>query len=317
MELNRISQTNARRISKSMKVTYYLGYSGGVECDYTSEFTSWMERELSKRIKPSKAFRQAYPTMKRWEFWMDVSPNTLRPEIDGPFLVKKDKMIQFFISLHHDGRRPRKPIGYAKQIKSFLQQVVVVLEKVGIDTSQLLKDVPGMLDQFISTPEMIDTTNCGDPRITDVAESQEKTGHSLRRRKKRKIPQWRIPKGLEKMLESEGEWESTRWDPMLLTVSERDSSSNENHFADWQIEINMGDERLGPLKDSLADSGHNPGGYGLTELIEEKFAKCYPKLAGELDSDPEMSTCVLSVKSEEACKKLVELVWSLIYPKPD
>ncbi len=303
-----------------MKVTFYLSDTEGLELDYTSEFTTWVVRELSKRIKPSKAFRQAYPTMKQWEFWMCLTSRK-KPKIEGPYFIKKEKAIQYNISIHHDGRHPRKPIGYAKQIKSFLEQVVVGLEKVGIDTSQLLKDAPGLLDQFISTPEMIDTTNSHDdigyPQITDATEAQEKTSYPLRRRKKRKIPQWRIPKGLEKMLESEGEWESTRWDPMLLTVSERDSSSNKNHFADWQIEINMGDESLGPLKDSLADSGHNPGGYGLTEMIEKEFVKRYPQYAGEFDSDSEMSTCVLSVKSEKACKKLVELIWSIIYPKPD
>jgi hypothetical protein len=61
--------------------------------------------------------------------------------------------------------------------------------------------------------------------------------------------------------------------------------------------------------------GNEPDGGGWAELIEKEFTKRYPKQVNEFDSDSETSTCVVSVQSEDACKKLVSLIWSLIYAK--
>jgi hypothetical protein len=65
----------------------------------------------------------------------------------------------------------------------------------------------------------------------------------------------------------------------------------------------------------IQDSGTEPDGDGWSEVVMEHFAKRYPKLADELHSDSESSTCVLWVESEHSCQLLTNLVWSLIYPK--
>ena len=85
----------------------------------------------------------------------------------------------------------------------------------------------------------------------------------------------------------------------------------------WQVEldIDLDDKQYESAAKKIKAMGNEPQGDGWTLLIEKEFSKRYPKLAREFDSDSETATCVVSVKSEEACKKLTELMWSFIYRK--
>jgi hypothetical protein len=56
-------------------------------------------------------------------------------------------------------------------------------------------------------------------------------------------------------------------------------------------------------------------GDGWSGVIQRKFKKLLPRVAGGLHDDSEPSTCVLWVETESACKTLVELVWSLLSKK--
>jgi len=130
-------------------------------------------------------------------------------------------------------------------------------------------------------------------------------------------PKWSMPKNLEELVEqNDGMWDDDRWKPIRLTVMSDTSSRGRKIPLSWQLEF---DPYVKPFKAAgkrmIMARGVEPHGDAWANLIEREFAKRHPELAGELESDSETSTCVMQVESEETCKKLLGLVWSLIYPK--
>src|SRR5262249_32274830 len=128
-------------------------------------------------------------------------------------------------------------------------------------------------------------------------------------------PKWNIPKNLKKLVEEDGMWEDERWDPILLTVMPDTSYEGRDIPLTWQIEFDPFDDRLETAGRRIEASGIEADGDGWSSVIEKEFSRRYPKLAGEFHSDSESSTCVVWVASESACRKLMELVWSLMHPK--
>lgn len=130
------------------------------------------------------------------------------------------------------------------------------------------------------------------------------------------MPVWKIPKNIQKRVDDEdGIWEDERFDPILLTVMSGVEYEGRDIPLSWQIEFDPFENRLDAANKKLESSDIEPDGDGWAEIIEKEFTKRYPKLADELHSDSESSTCVLWVESEKTCQKLIEIVWSLIYPK--
>ena len=129
------------------------------------------------------------------------------------------------------------------------------------------------------------------------------------------LPQWRIPKNIQKRVEDEGGmWEDERFDPVLLTVLSDTSYQGRDIPLGWQLEFDPSDDRLESANEKFEAAGIEQDGDGWSSVIEKEFAKRYPKLAGEFHSDSESSTCVVWVESESTCRKLMEVVWSLMHP---
>jgi len=126
-------------------------------------------------------------------------------------------------------------------------------------------------------------------------------------------PKWAMPKNLKELVEkNDGMWEDERWKPVLLTVVSDKSIRGRKIPWSWLLEFDPYDKRVKAAGKQIKARGVEPDGHAWSNLIEKEFAKCHPELARQFDSDSEMSTCVVSVKSESACKKLMELIWSLI-----
>jgi hypothetical protein len=128
-------------------------------------------------------------------------------------------------------------------------------------------------------------------------------------------PKWTMPKNLEELVEqNDGLWDDDRWKPILLTVMSDTSSGSRKIRLSWQLEF---DPYAKPFKAAgkrlLEANGVEPDGDAWTNLIQREFAKHYPGLVDELDSDSETSTCVMQVQSEETCRKLLELIWSRVH----
>ncbi len=131
----------------------------------------------------------------------------------------------------------------------------------------------------------------------------------------KKMPEWKIPKNIQKRVEEEdGMWEDERWDPLLLTVMSGSSYEGRDIPLMWQIEFDPFDDRLEAANEKLEAAGVEPDGDGWSEVIETEFAKRHPKLAADFHSDSESSACVVWVESEATCQKLMELIWSLTHP---
>lgn len=132
---------------------------------------------------------------------------------------------------------------------------------------------------------------------------------------KKTAPIWKIPKNLKKLVEEDGMWEDERWDPILLTVMSDTSYEGREIPLAWEIQFDPFDDRLETAKSRIEASGIKPDGDGWSDVVQEEFGRRYPKLAGELHTDSESSTCVLRVESEATCRKLVEVVWALMHQR--
>ncbi|HYE20237.1 MAG TPA: hypothetical protein VEA69_17445 [Tepidisphaeraceae bacterium] len=133
-----------------------------------------------------------------------------------------------------------------------------------------------------------------------------------------KAPKWKLPKNLAKVVEDEGgSWEEDRWDPILLTVIGGTVLEGREIPLAWQIEFDPYDDRLEAARKELSAGGVEPDGYAWAERITAELTKNHPEVTAELHEDSEMSTCVVWVESEAACKALIETTWGLLRPAND
>jgi hypothetical protein len=131
---------------------------------------------------------------------------------------------------------------------------------------------------------------------------------------RKKLPKWIVPKHMQRRVDAEGgNWESERFDPILLTVASGTSYRGREIPLSWQIEFDPSGERFNAANEKLAAAGCEPDGDGWSIAVQARFKKRFPKLAKELHDDSESSTCVLWVESDSACKALLELVWSMVF----
>ena len=294
---------------------YYEGPVGGYpdgprDYDFAPDyFETWLRRAVGKRVKPSQYWTRTYG--KDWTLVFNLSAKKGRKKpkiIYGPDVDRREKTVEWGISVDYVGNKSLDPKSYVVPIRQFLEGVVIVLDKLEIDTSKLSKDVPAAIKEFCSNRYMISeeitAENYGGPYVI--------TPNTIVRH--RRLPKWKIPKDLIKRVQEEGDYESERFAPLRLLVM---PGTGRKSSLDWQIELDIDiyDKQYASAGEKIKAMGNEPHGDGWTELIEREFTKRYPKFAGEFDSNSETSTCVVSVKSEEACKKLVELIWSLIYAK--
>jgi hypothetical protein len=127
----------------------------GATYPFTYHFQNWLSEELTKRVPPSKEFIEAYGT--DFDLMFNVSAKTKInvPEIKGPTVFKRTKDVEFSVFLPHDGRQPCKPDDCRQPIKFLLDSIVIVLSRLDLDASNVLKDAPFLLEHTVTAPEMI------------------------------------------------------------------------------------------------------------------------------------------------------------------
>lgn len=288
---------------------------------FSGDFCARLAREINARIQPSAALRQEYP---RYDAFIEIRGKT---RISKAQLMEihdygRPKLLRFSIALPHTGaRRMAWPGDYASTLQQFFVGVAIVLKKLKIDGSRIAKDAAALTETLLALPmaKVIDSQLDTDEYCEKVRSGEIKVDSAppvVRKLNplKRNPSSWRIPKGLAKILRSEGMWESERFDPILLTVMSDTSYQGRDIPLAWQIEFDPFDDRLDVANKRIKTAGIEPDGDGWSEVIQKRFSAMHPTLAGEFHSDSESSTCVLWVESEGACRKLLELVWSLIHP---
>lgn len=309
----------------------------GFSYHFSHLFFKWLERELAKRVEASEAFTQTYPGFSV-VIWLNAHSDILEPVIRGSTVRKRDKEIEVYLVLPHAGGPcPTSPKAYKKPVKWLLESVAEVLRRLGLDPTRLVQGTPTLVQHFVRTPDNIANHDWANEDVELQSKSRNtvpkpvpapwgaaKSSHAAvkytkKRQSKTKpmaLPIWKIPKNIQKRVDDEdGMWEDERFDPILLTVMSEVEHEGRDIPLSWQIEFDPFDDRLEAANEKLESSGIEPDGDGWAEVIEKEFAKRYPKLAGELHSDSESSTCVLWVESEKTCQKLIELVWALIHAK--
>jgi hypothetical protein len=309
-----------------IRVEIPWGYKGDVY-DFTIEFVTWLEAELENRIIESEVFTTKYGKDWTLTFAWNTQRRIKQPKLSGHWIDRKNKKMRCMFDLPIFRRVPAEPKAYVPQIRQFLKEVAAFISREQIDASGIEKDIEQLLEQFCARPGMLKHDphpytfgTPDDPWGRKAKATASKTVttklKSPAKLVKQKPPKWKIPKNIQTRVDDEdGMWEDERFDPILLTVISGVEYEGREIPLSWQIEFDPFDDRLETANEKLEASGIEPDGDGWAEHIESKFSKRYPKLADELHSDSESSTCVLWVESEKACQKLIELVWSLIYPK--
>ena len=130
------------------------------------------------------------------------------------------------------------------------------------------------------------------------------------------IPEWDIPKDLQERLDSdEGKmWEDARWTPILLTVMKGTSYEGRDIPLAWQIEFEPNGKVFKAATKELHKLGIDPDGYGWANVLNSAVSEHHPEIVDELHfGDTETDTCVVWVESEDTCRLLVQIAWSLIH----
>lgn len=129
-------------------------------------------------------------------------------------------------------------------------------------------------------------------------------------------PQWSIPGDLQERLDADdgGMWEDDRWAPILLTVMKGTSYGGRDIPLAWQIEFQPDDEAFAAANRKIESLGVEPDGYGWANVLNSVIAKHHPELVDQMHfGDTETDACVVWVESEENCKVLIHVAWSLIH----
>jgi hypothetical protein len=130
------------------------------------------------------------------------------------------------------------------------------------------------------------------------------------------VPNWNVPKNVSELLDSDedGTWESDEWAPIVLKAIQGTSYDGRDIPLAWQIELDPYSEELEAANRKIEALGIEPDGYGWSNVLQSAIAEHHPLIADELHfGDTESDACVVWVESEETCKLLLQVAWSLIH----
>jgi len=267
----------------------------GENSGYPFTVARWLTEEVNQCVTGSKLFEQQYGSDWTLTFFLMTNTRLKKPRVYQPRGNLK-KEVLYIVIVPYIGSSWTKPAAYRQPVRQWLEGIVTVLCRYRFDSSRFEKRIPALLKHFSSDPRMI---------VSEWVEPAKPRRATL--------PKWQVPKDLAKRVAAAGgTWEDERYDPILLTVSNDTLYEGRKIPLMWQIEFDPFDERLEAASKRLENRGIEPDGDGWSSVLQKAFKKRFPKLAGELHDDSESSTCVLWVESENACKALVELVWSMI-----
>ncbi len=305
----------------SMKIRVWQRYG----C-FSYTFEKWLAAQLNKRVQPSDSFAKKYG--RDWLLIFVIDPNESVPEekIWKPEILRQRKELEWTVTAPFPDFGPLEPSFYSRPVRLIIKKVATMLGQFGIDSSKILQDLPTLMKHFEAEPKMVNARRVKEllrniEEVNALALEEDDAPPAKRapsrpiKKRRAAMPKWRVPKRLDQIVEEDGCWEDERFDPLLLTVMSGTSYRGRAIPLAWQIEFEPSDERLEYANTQLEGSDVEPDGEGWSEVVRRRFAAKHPKLARQLHSDSESSTCVLWVESEDACKRLVELVWRLIYPK--
>lgn len=127
----------------------------GVSFPFSHHFQLYLSQELTKRVKPSDLFINKYGEDFSLMFRMSAKAELTVPEIKGPTVYRKDRDVEFSIFLTYDKQENQGPKKYRQALGELLDQIVIVLEGLEIDTAMLRLDAHALIESILTTPRMI------------------------------------------------------------------------------------------------------------------------------------------------------------------
>lgn len=129
-----------------------------------------------------------------------------------------------------------------------------------------------------------------------------------------KLPKWEVPDDLRQIVVENEVWECDALHPIQLSVWGDTVYKGRPIELSWQIEFDPYDEALQAAGERLQSMGIEPDGYGWATLINSVIQKYHPEIAEEVQfGDTEEAACVAWVESEQSCRTLVQVAWSLVH----
>lgn len=127
-------------------------------------------------------------------------------------------------------------------------------------------------------------------------------------------PVWNIPENLEEIVAEEEFWEDESWSPILLSVIGGTSYQGRDIPLSWQIEFEPYGDEFESANKKIEALGVEADGYGWANVINSVISTHHPEIFEELKfGDTDEAACVVWVESENTCKILTQVVWSLIH----
>lgn len=128
----------------------------GVIFPFSLRFQKWLGDALSERVEATECFINEFGVGARLGIRISAKENIDQPEIKGPTVFKRDKCVEFTIFLPYQSSDYYDPTVAASLVEQLLQSVVIILQKIGLDPVNVVRDADYLRSDFLSTPGLLD-----------------------------------------------------------------------------------------------------------------------------------------------------------------
>jgi hypothetical protein len=127
----------------------------GVNFPFTIRFQQWLGAALSERTAATEEFSNMFGAGFGLGLRISAKEEIDQTEIKGPTVFKRDKDVEFSIFLPHRPKVYHDPAVAVLLVDQVLQSVTVILQQIGLDPTNVARDVPLLLSEFLRTPEFL------------------------------------------------------------------------------------------------------------------------------------------------------------------
>jgi hypothetical protein len=128
----------------------------GIKYPFSHLFQRRISADLTRRVEPSTTFVQKFGDDINLIFRMSAKAGLAEPEIRGPAVFKKYNNVEYTIFLTFDKCETPGATMYRRVLKQLLQQIIIVLEGLGVDVTLLAHSLDEIIEGIVADPEMID-----------------------------------------------------------------------------------------------------------------------------------------------------------------
>ena len=128
----------------------------GVAFPFSLRFQKWLGDALSERVEVSPAFSSEFGSGFSLGLRISAKDDIEQPEIKGPTVFKRDKTVEFTIFLPHGANDFHDLAVASPLLDQVLRSVVIILNQIGLDAVNVLRDTDHLRSEFLSVPGLLD-----------------------------------------------------------------------------------------------------------------------------------------------------------------